>query len=109
MSKFTGTPGPWEISELIVNSNGERTGVFIAKTGGGIVGQSYINCTVYDLEASLRNARLMAAAPDLLEACLRARNQFYAAGYEPKAGSMNPAECLLAQLIAAISKALGEE
>ncbi|WP_455549610.1 hypothetical protein [Dryocola clanedunensis] len=44
----------------------------------------------------------------LLEACQRARNQFYAAGYEPKADSMNPTECLLAQLIAAISKATGE-
>lgn len=102
MSKFTGTPGPWEISELIVNSNGERTGVFIAKTGGGIVGQSYINCTVYDLEASLRNARLMAAAPELLNALQVMLNKAYKQNWNDQ----YPDEISKAQ--AAINKALGE-
>lgn len=60
------------------------------------------------VQATDQEMQITAAAPDLLEACQRARNQFCAAGYDPKAGSMNPTECLLAQLIAAISKATGE-
>ncbi|EOX9426663.1 hypothetical protein ACPX20_000146 [Escherichia coli] len=62
-----------------------------------------------ETEEAVANGRLAMAAPDLLEACLRVRNQFYTAGYQPKAGSINPIESLLAQLNAAISKALGEE
>ncbi|EOZ1474027.1 hypothetical protein U9W89_004713 [Enterobacter asburiae] len=78
-----------------------------------VVGAGFNDDGVYftfdDTTIHRADVRLMEAAPDLLEACLRSRNQLYAAGYEPKAGSMNPAECLLAQLNAAISKALGEE
>lgn len=62
-----------------------------------------------ETEETVANGRLAMAAPDLLEACLQVINQFYAAGYQPKAGSINPIESLLAQLNAAISKALGEE
>lgn len=77
-----------------------------------VVGAGFNDDGVYftfdDTTINGNDIKLMQAAPDLLESCQRARNQFYAAGYAPKAGSMNPTECLLAQLIAAISKATGE-
>ncbi|MCE1970813.1 hypothetical protein LWT57_12400 [Enterobacter cloacae] len=95
MKEFNGTPGPWTGKDMF-------RGVVLS--GDGLS----LSCGFASEEAKA-NGKLALAAPDLLEACLRARNQFYAAGYEPKAGSMNPVECLLAQLIAAISKALGEE
>ncbi|EDQ7908550.1 hypothetical protein CFL29_003765 [Salmonella enterica] len=57
-------------------------------------------------ETTVANAKLIAAAPELLEACLRARSHLFDAGYEPEEGSMNPNACLLAQLINVIDKAL---
>ena len=52
--------------------------------------------------------KLIAAAPELLEACMRMRNQLYAAEYEAERGSLNPTRCLLNQIEEAINKALGE-
>lgn len=51
---------------------------------------------------------LASAAPELLETCLRLRNQLYAAGYEGKEKSLNPTEELLYQTEKAINKALGK-
>ncbi|MDO8234013.1 hypothetical protein Q5738_10585 [Citrobacter werkmanii] len=51
---------------------------------------------------------LASAAPELLETCLRLRNQLYAAGYESKEKSLNPTEELLYQTEQAINKALGK-
>lgn len=53
-------------------------------------------------------AKLICAAPELLEACLRIQAQFRQAGVESKAGSLNPIEDSAAQIDAAISKALGQ-
>lgn len=104
MSEFKGTPGPW-----FYHREGFSTVYIEARLRQGVI-QEVAACgpTEAGQEQQLSNAKLIAASPELLEACQRARNQFYAAGYEPKAGSMNPTECLLAQLIAAISKATGE-
>ena len=51
---------------------------------------------------------LTSAAPELLETCLRLRNQLYAAGYESKEKSLNPTEELLYQTEQVINKALGK-
>lgn len=61
-----------------------------------------------EVEIQAANHQLIAAAPELLEACLRMRNQLYAAGYEAEAGSIHPTKCLLAQVEDAIAKALGQ-
>lgn len=98
MSEFKGTRGPWKYTVRNVNE-------MMTTFHGVAVGDTYIEVATRNEQ---EDAQLISAAPDLLEACLRTRNQFYAAGYEPKSGSMSPTECLLAQLIAAISKATGE-
>lgn len=98
MSELKHTPGPWKYTVRNVNE-------MMTTFHGVAVGDTYIEVATRNEQ---EDAQLISAAPDLLEACLRTRNQFYAAGYEPKSGSMNPTECLLAQLIAAISKATGE-
>lgn len=59
--------------------------------------------------ATEQERRLASAAPELLDACLRLRNQLYAAGYESKEKSLNPTEDLLFQTEKAIAKALGKE
>ncbi len=50
------TPGPWKISENKCDIEQDSESMF------GI-------CTMYADESSMANARLIAAAPDLLEAC----------------------------------------
>lgn len=52
--------------------------------------------------------QLVSAAPEMLQACIRLRNQLYAAGYESKEKSLNPTEDLLYQTEQAINKALGK-
>ena len=65
------TPGPWSIDGESFSDYGNLIGVFVAKSGGGRVAKTFINCLVNE-EACLANARLIAAAPDLhdeLENC----------------------------------------
>lgn len=93
MSDFKGTPGPWRYSDTWGD----------VKAGSGrLIAELIVNG---DQDA---NGNLVAAAPELLEACLRMRNQLQAAGYEAEKGSMNPTKCLLAQVEESITKALGQ-
>lgn len=87
MSKFKGTPGPW-VAECDTHIQG--------KSGDGIC-EVFGDNTSY--EEDIRNAKLITAAPDLLEAL-----QNMVSSYEYEASIDNPA--LLAAR-AAISKALG--
>ena len=89
MKEFKGTPGPWHYDDEL---------------GGVYSERCQFVCDVTDKD----NAKLIAAAPELLEACMRMRNQLYAAGYEAERGSLNPTRCLLNQIEEAINKALGE-
>ncbi|WP_205950278.1 hypothetical protein [Pantoea stewartii] len=95
MSEFKGTPGPWY-----------RGGVENGKVS--INAGNYFVALVDESLAQLANARLIAAAPELLECCLRIQAQFRQAGIESKAGSLNPIEDNAAQIDAAIIKALGQ-
>lgn len=88
MSGFKGKPGPWHWEGKVL-CNSEHI------VGGD--GWAFNDA----------DKRLIAAAPELLEACLRMRNQLYAAGYEAEKDSLNPTKCLLAQVESAIAKALG--
>ncbi|EHG7888874.1 hypothetical protein J5Z53_001351 [Citrobacter braakii] len=60
------------------------------------------------IQATNDELTLASAAPELLEVCIRLRNQLYAAGYESKEKSLNPTEELLYQTEQAINKALGK-
>lgn len=60
------------------------------------------------IQATDAELSLASAAPELLEACIRMRNQLYAAGYDSKEKSLNPTEELLWQTEQAIDKALGK-
>ena len=101
MSEFKGTPGPWKYVKHGPHWNDPQLvniGIEFGNAG------EHIADTVYEEN----DARLIAAAPDLLEACERARSHLYQAGYEPKENSLNPNEDLLFQLNTTISKAIGE-
>lgn len=88
MSEYKGIPGPWECRDnfTVISSEGQ----WVADVG------------------ARPTANLIAAAPELLDSCLRMRNQLQAAGYEAEKGSLNPTKCLLAQVEEAIAKALGQ-
>lgn len=88
MQKFKGTPGPWFWeSDVLCNVD-------------FIVGGKHH-------QFNHRNRDLIAAAPELLEACLRIQAHFRQAGIESVAGSLNPIEDNAAQIDAVILKALG--
>lgn len=112
MSEFKGTPGPWFIKpvpdctmegavNVIQTHNNNGLGFHIAYASGWIDDEQ----TKAEADA---NARILAAAPELLEVCLRIQAQFRQAGVESKAGSLNPIEDNAAQIDAVILKALGQ-
>ncbi|QHJ82088.1 MAG: hypothetical protein [Caudoviricetes sp.] len=90
MSEFKGTKGVWIVRNRLESIDVQIPGDEIQDIG------------------KIEDAYLIAAAPELLEACLRSRNQLYAAGYGSKEVSLNPTEELLFQLESAIKKALGK-
>ncbi|WP_051937003.1 hypothetical protein [Erwinia sp. 9145] len=105
MSEFMGTPGPWKwftsnshirLSSILSGKDGDVLYAYKDKTGF-----PHVSCNKEDMA-------LIAAAPELLEACLRIQAQFRQAGVESKAGSLNPVEDNAAQVDAVICKALGQ-
>lgn len=106
MQEFKGTTDTWHYD------NDTRTvgAGFVFEGGAGYLDGDLVAkiLPLLRVEKMEANGYLIAAAPELLEACLRMRNQLYAAGYEAEAGSMNPTKCLLAQVEVAIAKALGQ-
>jgi hypothetical protein len=67
------TPGPWSMDDPAENcpqhgKGGEQVFKVVAERfGGGLVAD--VSCWWYDRETARANARLIAAAPELLEAC----------------------------------------
>jgi len=97
MSKFT--PGPWHTYKLTKHWGiYEQNGTSIAKVGTG-----------YGVWAEIReaNARLIASAPRLLEACTRARD-YLSTIPESAAGGDDDAVALCRVLDEAIKAATGE-
>ena len=97
MSAFKGTPGPWRVGR----QNNIQTAHESPLNWKGIA--QYMG-SGQEAEA---NARLIAAAPDLLEVAQRSADALRSAGIEPRATSDNPLEWLLHQTEAAIAKATG--
>lgn len=101
------TPGPWEITEdRIVGDDILWT---IEHSGYGIIG--YADGTPEDDPEKIANARLIAAAPDLLEAADNILNDSLAAEpiqEHPEGGWFVPF-ALMDQIEAAITKAQKEK
>jgi hypothetical protein len=96
------TPGPWELAPF----NGNECDVLDVVSGyeelpGGRVSANWIaECNLQEgPEENLANARLIAAAPDLLQACKMVAGM--AVGWEP----LTPGD--IAEVKAAIAKAEG--
>lgn len=105
MSESKHTPGPWEIVRTEPSSHG--VGRFKIISGQWSVAETF--CGINEEEA---NARLIAAAPDLLEACEASLNALvgiiesdYQTRSNPRPADNDPAVVLLR---AAIAKAKGE-
>src|SRR5690606_13914489 len=107
MSAFKGTPGPWEASDDLIQCADPDMAigsVFPCDRDKIAYGTGF----AYG-EVTKANARLIAAAPDLLEVAQRSADALRSAGIEPRATSDNPLEWLLHQTEAAIAKATGEQ
>jgi len=92
------TPGPWNaVGTWVENQNEDFIDVYICTCDSEIIGQSYLGRSDAEDRA---NARLIAAAPDLLEACQGAAHILqYCPDKQEKA---------VALLLAAIAKAKGD-
>lgn len=90
-SEFKGTPGPWRAAI--------RRGYVAVMAGPQVATKAIADCRTVDTEypESVANCHLIAAAPDLLEAC-----QFVL----DNAGG--PPVDMLSKIRAAVRKALGE-
>lgn len=122
MSEFKGTPGPWVASDhyydvtTVIDGNGlqvvkaERCAVLQGWDEKGFKhwADSEEAHRWLSADEQTANAKLIAAAPELLEACLRIQAQLRQAGITSVAGSLNPAQDSAAQIDSAILKALGE-
>lgn len=94
MNNATHTPGPWEISKHGTPDYAPQFGIYAE-------GSQNDHCLVrYDNAQA--NARLIAAAPDLLAACEAALDDFY---HELDSQLRRPTEEML---VAAIAKAKGD-
>lgn len=92
------TNGPWEYNA--------RFGEVRADAGGRTLAKLQDARDEYEWEESKANGRLMAAAPDLLEACEAAMTEFEA--WEPLPPEKDTVSPVMQQLWAAIRKATGE-
>ena len=110
MEKSKHTPGPWLQEGNWVYAEGDP----IRLSGGKEIRPNAFTLSVSagpdrTREEAEANARLIAAAPDLLEVAQRSADALRSAGIEPRATSDNPLEWLLHQTEAAIAKATGEQ
>lgn len=99
-SAATHTPGPWEWDCGVVPPDGPGRYSDIYVDGGDLIIAHFND----QIPEGLANARLIAAAPDLLEVCLAFISKIGREGYYPTAG-----EPLTRKMRTAILKATGQE
>lgn len=79
MKDFKGTKGKW-ILETIKDNDGEISEIYISQEGGGCIICVNDGDDNYDIEGDLANAKLIASAPDLLEALQEIQSMCYKDG-----------------------------
>lgn len=89
------TPGPWSVTDV------DKL-LRVGAAGAGDIAHVFSNVLAGDARA---NARLIAAAPDLLAACKAAEG--YLMPYADTSAPNSPDKKVLAQVVAAIAKAEG--
>jgi hypothetical protein len=98
------TPGPWSIAE---SGSMERSRWSVCGPGGKriVTGRSEIRDTPEEVQGAL-DARLIAAAPELLEAC---RQLLKYEGDDPLGGDTSRLDLAIEMAAAAVAKATGKE
>ena len=104
-TEFKGTPGPWYVEEL--------TGIAVCRihTSDSDADGSWLS-NIYDetsWERCKANARLIAAAPELLEALQAAREAFALRGLDRDEAQWPHPPSLIPDIDAAMAKALGNQ
>lgn len=108
MSKTKHTPGPWHVREADGDPEVEDR-IWAEGDGTFATPERHVAVIRCGLRESAANARLIAAAPELLEACRRARRVF-AECAEDTAGTQSERDFkhLYYLMNAAIAKAIGD-
>lgn len=112
------TPGPWvaSLGEYAFTNSGQRAITTEVGEDSMPVHIAFVSpvadrkrSTPYNAPDPKRdaNARLIAAAPELLACAKRSATALLSAGVEPNADSDNPLESLLHETLAAIARATG--
>lgn len=102
------TPGPWSISDAdeCHGPANDLLSIRIAHANGGAVADAYSNCLVKTDEECRANARLIAAAPDLLAALQAVHNSGDLIRWS---FDSDVEKARKQQALAAIAKATGEQ
>ena len=75
MSGFKGTPGPWKFERVKLRSPGSPTFIEVVAADGPVLPWSAFDRTDRSKRENSHNARLIAAAPELLEALRKVDEQ----------------------------------
>ncbi len=77
MKDLKHTKGPWELMGSVSTSNQTNIYADENKVVASVAGYEFYKCTIEEAQA---NANLIAAAPDLLDACITLINEYESKG-----------------------------
>lgn len=105
------TPGPWHVGRLDGGDMDER--VIEVYDGGPVIGTVWQMGADFDGEVDNSperdaNANVIAAGPELLDACIQALDHVFGGPSECNCGGPCEGTCTQAILISAVAKALGQ-
>lgn len=105
------TPGPWQLGGLTGRGDDNDERIIELYDGGPVIGVAWVMGDDFsDAHAPQReaNANVIAAAPDLLDACIQAIEHVFGGPSECNCSGSCDGTCTQGILFTAVAKALGQ-